>query len=67
MALKFMDKIRDSLKEDEQRQGPNRFAGVESFFGRRLGDGPVSWGLLLLGAFGVYAVANLVSVILKFF
>ena len=62
-----MDKIRDSLKESEQSSGTNRFAGMESFFSRSLGDGPVSWGLILFGVFGVYAVVNLVTVILKFF
>lgn len=67
MALKFMDKIRESLKEDESKTGSNRFAGIEGFFGRSIGSSPVSWGLLLLGAFGVYAVINIVTVIMKIF
>lgn len=67
MAMKFMDKIKDSLKEDGSRTGPNRFEGMESFLRRSVGGGPVSWGLVVLGVFGVYAIVNLVSVILKLF
>ena len=65
---KFIDNIRDSIRVDEsEEKKPNRYRGVETFLSGNIGGGAVSWGLLLLGCFAVYAVWNLVVVVLDFF
>jgi len=65
---KFLDDIRDSIKTDvKDSEVPGRFDGVESFFSNGIGGGSVSWGLVVLMVAAVYAIYNLVVVILNFF
>ena len=48
---------------------PGRFSGFEDFFNRTLGggDSKLSWGLVLLIAFALYALVNLVVIVLRIF
>lgn len=63
------------LKEEDlygDESGTSRFgrriAGLEGFFNRSAREGSrISWGLILLIAFVVYAVINFIVVILKIF
>lgn len=65
----------DYLKEEdlyENESGTSRFerrvAGVEGFFNRAAKEGSrLSWGLILLIGFVVYAVINFIVVVLKIF
>lgn len=65
----------DYLKEEDlygDESGTSRFsrriAGLEGFFNRSAREGSrISWGLVLLIAFVVYAVINFIVVILKIF
>lgn len=54
---------------DAGNETPGRFSGLEDFFNRTLGgsESKFSWGLALLIAFALYALVNLVVVVLKIF
>ena len=65
--MRFFDNLKDKLKVDQDTKTSERFQGVESFFGRNVGDSSVTWGLALLGVFGIYALVELVIVVLKIF
>ena len=67
MAWEFLDKIKENLRSEDSDAVSSRFGGVKSFFNKGIGNGSFSWGLLLLSVFGVYAVINLVMVVLMFF
>lgn len=63
----LIDRVKDSLKVEESERTQARFRGMERFFSDRIGNGRVSWGLVLLGAFAVYAVVNLLIVLFGLF
>ena len=67
IAMNIFDRIKESVRVEESEETAERFKNVESFFGKGVGGGGVSWGLLLLCAFAVYGVINLVMVILELF
>lgn len=67
MAWKFIDNIKESIKADESPEVSRRFEKTESFFARTIGGSGLSWGLVLLAVFGIYAVVNLIIIILKVF
>ena len=41
--------------------------GLEKFFSGKIGNGKMTWGLILLTAFAIYAVVQLILSILYFF
>lgn len=52
-------------EEDGQVERQPNF--LERFFSRNIGDGKLSWGLIFLFAFAVYAIVELIMSILYFF
>lgn len=64
---RLTDRIRESLKKEESEATRMRYAGMESFLGRNVGGSNISWGLVLLGVFAVYAVINILIVVFHFF
>ena len=65
--MNIIDKIKESVRVEESEETAERFKNVESFLGKGVGGGDISWGLLLLCAFAIYGVINLVMVILELF
>lgn len=63
----IVDRLKDRLQVQQSEETSARFQNVESFFGRTVGQSSFSWGLIVLSAFGIYGVVNLVLVILRFF
>lgn len=59
--------LKEKLKASESEETSQRFQQVESFLSKNAIGGSFSWGLLLLSAFGIYAVVNLVIVIFSLF
>ena len=59
--------LKEKLKASESEETSQRFQQVESFLSRSAIGGSLSWGLLLLAAFGIYAVVNLAIVIFSLF
>lgn len=51
-------------EEEKVERQPNF---LERFFSRNVGDGKLSWGLIFLFAFAVYAIVELIMSILYFF
>lgn len=51
------------VSQDEERP----LNGLEKFFSGKLGNGKMTWGLILLSAFAIYAIVQLILSILYFF
>ena len=51
------------VSQDEERP----LNGLEKFFSGKLGKGKMTWGLILLSAFAIYAIVQLILSILYFF
>lgn len=71
--MKFFDNIKARINSSlEQREDApaksERVSRIESLLGGSIQrNGSISWGVVILIAFAVYALVNLVIVILKFF
>ena len=66
MALKIIERVKDSLKTDEG-QTPVRLQGIQRMLEQNIGESSFSWGLLILGCFGVLGVVELALVIIRLF
>lgn len=55
----IIQKIKDSLQEEESEWTKARFGKIENSLSNKVKGFGVSWGLIILGAFAVYAIINL--------
>lgn len=66
MALKIIERVKDSLKTDEGQMSV-RLQGIQRMLEQNIGESNFSWGLLVLAFFGVLSVVELALAIVRLF
>lgn len=66
--MKIVDRIKDTLVEDPEKELSPRLKGAQSFLSKGLNEsGSVSWGMIILSIVGIYALIELILSIIKLF
>ena len=68
--MSLIDVVKEKLqglRVEESEETAQRCGKVESFLGKPFGGSGMSWGLVLLFLFAVYAIVNLILIVFDFF